>query len=74
MTSYNPDDPQQNRYWNQQVINALNEQIAEINRRIYSDPDRYDRSKYSSIIQQLQEAVYALQEEDSLVTDEASKE
>ena len=71
---YNPDDPRQNQYWNQQVIKSLNEQIYEIQRRMRRDPDRYDRKRYSNIIRQLNEAIYALQEESQLVADEASKE
>ena len=69
--SYNPDDPYQNRYWNQQVIKSLNEQIYEIERRMRTDPDRYDRRSYSNIIRSLNEAIRALEEEDRLVTEEA---
>ncbi|KKP69915.1 MAG: hypothetical protein UR87_C0040G0004 [candidate division CPR3 bacterium GW2011_GWE2_35_7] len=72
--SYNANDPNQNRYWNQQVIRSLQEQIYEIEQRMRTDPDRYDRSRYADIIRKLNEAIYALQEEESLVADEAAKE
>ena len=74
MSAYNSNDPYQNRYWNQQVVRSLREQIGEIERRMRTDPDRYDRTRYSNIIRQLNEAIYALNEEDQLVTEEAAKE
>lgn len=74
MGSYNPDDPRQNQYWNQQVIKSLNEQIYEIERRMRTDPDSYDRTRYANIIRKLNEAIYALQEESRLVEEEAAKE
>ena len=64
--AYNPDDPSQNRYWNEQVIRSLREQIYEIERRMRTDPDRYDRGRYSNIIRKLNEAIYALEEESQL--------
>jgi len=71
--SYNPDDPYQNRYWNEQVIKSLNEQIREIERRMRTDPDAYDRKRYGNIIGKLNEAIYALREEAQLVSEEAAK-
>ena len=72
--AYNPNDPAQNKYWNQQVIKSLNEQIYEIERRMRSDPDKYDRKRYANIIRSLNEAIYALQEEEQLVAEEAAKQ
>ena len=74
MPAYDSSDPHQNEYWNEHVIRALEEQIAEIERRIYDEPDKNDRKRYSNIIRKLQEAIYALQEEAQLVREEASKE
>ncbi len=74
MANYNPDDPYQNRYWNQQVIKTLHEQIYEIERRMRSDPDHYDRQAYVRIIGSLNEAIHALEEEAVLVDAEANKE
>lgn len=74
MPSYNADDPAQNRYWNQQVVRSLQQQIYEIEQRMRTDPDRYDRSRYSNIIRKLNEAIYALEEEQQLVEEEAAKE
>lgn len=74
MVAYNPNDPYQNQYWNQQVIKTIQEQIYEIERRMRTDPDSYDRSRYSNIVRSLNEAISALQEEQQLVEEEAAKE